>query len=574
MSNWARRQSWVTKPVIKLRDYQEEALIKLFEYWEMDKGLCPIIAAPTGSGKSLIIAEFCRRVCAETPTIKIMILAHVRELLTQNEKELRAVWPDASTGIYSAGLGKKQTMAQITFAGIQSVYGKVFDFGKVDVVIVDECHLIPRDATTRYGKFFKDVKMANPDVVVFGLSASPYRMDSGMLHEGKGALFDGIAYSVNIKKLIKDGYLVEVISKGGIQKIDLSNVHMQAGDYKPNELAHAADDPELIKLAVEEIVEYGKERNAWLLFCSGIEHALHVAAEVNKHDVRCEVVTGDTPKEKRNQIISDFRDGKLKSVANVGVMTTGINIPRCDLVALLTSTCSTGKYIQMVGRSMRPFPFKENALLLDYGSNVIRHGPIDAVDPVKTKDILNCEPKAPPLKECFNCRVILHARTMVCPACGYKFPVDAPHGTEAYDGAVLAGQEKPFIVEVKEQWISRHKKQGGKDSVKVAFYDSIEKEYALWLALDHGGYASEKARALVKQFGGSATTVDMALKEQFTWKKATHIRVRKEGKFFRIDGFVFAPRVLQQTIHTQQQTIGGGVPIDDQFWNEKIRRKV
>jgi DNA repair protein RadD len=549
MSDWARRQSWVKKvEPLKLRDYQEECLTKLFEYWELDKGTCPIIAAPTGSGKSLIIAEFCRRVCEETPTIKIMVLAHVRELLSQNEAELRALWPEASTGIYSAGLGKKQTMAQITFAGIQSVYEKVFDFGKVDIVIVDECHLIPREATTRYGKFFNDMKQANPNVVIFGLSASPYRMDSGMLHEGKGALFDGIAYSVDIKKLIKDGYLVEVISKGGIKKIDLTNVHMQAGDYKPNELAHAADDPELIRLAVGEIVDCGKERKAWLLFCSGVDHALHVSTEVNNHGIKCEVVTGDTPKEKRDSIISDFRDGKLRAIANVGVMTTGINIPRCDLVALLTSTMSTGKYIQMVGRSMRPFAFKDNSLLLDYGGNVLRHGPIDAVDPVKKRDILNTQPKAPPMKECLKCRVILHARTMTCPACGYEFPTSAPHGTEAYDGAVLVDQEKPFIVEVASHWISRHKKPGKSDSVKVAFYDSVEKEYAMWLALDVPGYASEKAQILVRQFGGKAKTVDEALKEQFTWKKATHIRVRKDGKFFRIDGFVFAPQEARQDV--------------------------
>jgi len=198
-----------------LRDYQEESLSKLFEYWAHDKGKAPIIAAPTGSGKSLIIAEFCRRVCMDCPSVKIMVLAHVRELLTQNEKELKSLWPEANTGIYSAGLGKRQISAQITFAGIQSVYSRVFEFGKVDIVIVDECHLIPRDADTRYGKFFRDMKLANPDVAIFGLSASPYRLDSGMLHEGKDALFDGIAYSVDIKKLIHDGYLVDVISKGG-----------------------------------------------------------------------------------------------------------------------------------------------------------------------------------------------------------------------------------------------------------------------------------------------------------------------------------------------------------------------
>jgi len=521
-----------------LRDYQEEALTKLFEYWEHEKGKAPIIAAPTGSGKSAIIGEFCRRVCTETPSVKIMVLAHVRELLTQNEKELRAIWPDASTGIYSAGLGKKQTMAQITFAGIQSVYSHVYDFGKVDIVIVDECHLIPRDADTRYGKFFKDMKIANPDVVIFGLSASPYRLDSGMLHEGKNALFDGIAYSVDIKKLINDGYLVNVISKGGIKKIDLAGVKIQAGDYAPGELAHAADSPELIKAAVNEIVECGNDRKAWLVFCSGVEHAEHVANAVKQHGIDCEVITGDTQKEKRDDVISKFKNGKLRSIANVGVMTTGINIPRCDLIALLTSTRSTGKYIQMVGRSMRPYPEKENALLLDYGGNVVEHGPIDAVDPVKRKTVFGDPIKASPLKECPSCHLIVHSRVTVC-ACGYQFPVVAPHGTEAYDGAVMSSQVKPEIIPIAGIWVGRHKKPGRPDSVKITFYTALDMEYYMWVGLDHDGYYKEKSLAVVKRFGGKAKTVDEALKESEYWRKPVAIAVKPRGRFFDIVGIIF-----------------------------------
>jgi hypothetical protein len=118
----------------------------------------------------------------------------------------------------------------------------------------------------------------------------------------------------------------------------------------------------------------------------------------------------------------------------------------------------------------------------------------------------------------------------------------------AYDGAVLSDQQESFVVEVKSTWISRHKKQGGKDSVKVAFYDKNEKEYAMWLALDHDGFAHDKAVSVVKQFGGGATTVDTALKEQFDWKPVTHIRVRQEKKFFRIDGFVFGKREPKQMV--------------------------
>jgi DNA repair protein RadD len=521
-----------------LRDYQEESLLKLFEYWEHDKGKAPIIAAPTGSGKSLIIAEFCRRVCMDCPSVKIMVLAHVRELLTQNEKELKSLWPEANTGIYSAGLGKRQISAQITFAGIQSVYSRVFEFGKVDIVIVDECHLIPRDADTRYGKFFRDMKLANPDVAIFGLSASPYRLDSGMLHEGKDALFDGIAYSVDIKKLIHDGYLVDVISKGGVCKINLEGVKIQAGDYAPGELAHAADSPELIKQAVGEIVSYGEERKAWLLFCSGVEHAEHVATAVRECGIECRVITGDTPKEERDTVISDFKNGKLRAIANVGVMTTGINIPRCDLVALLTSTRSTGKYIQMVGRSMRPYPEKENALLLDYGGNVVEHGPIDAVDPIKRKTAFGDPVKAAPLKECPQCHAIIHARVTVCD-CGFEFPAVAPHGTEAFGGAVMSGQVKPEVVQIEGVWYGRHKKIGKPDSIKVTFFTKLDKEYYTYLGLDHGGYFAEKSLAIVRRFGGKATTVDQALKESEFWRKPVAISVKPRGKFFDVVGIVF-----------------------------------
>lgn len=525
--------------MIKLRKYQEEALQYLFDYWGSGKGVAPIICAPTGSGKSLMIAEFCKRVCKETPHVRIMILAHVRELLTQNEKELKNVWAEAVTGIYSAGLGKKQIDKQITFAGIQSVYSKVFSFPKIDIVIIDECHLVPRNATTRYRRFLSDIVVANPKVCIVGFSATPFRLDSGMLTDGEDAIFDGIAYSVDIKQLIADGYLVPIISKGGAAQIDLTDVHIRAGEYQASELAHAADSPELVRIAVAEIVKYGKDRKAWLIFCSGVTHAEHVTIEVKKHGVECKVVTGDTQKEERDAIIADFKNGKLRAIANVGVMTTGVNVPICDLVALMTATTSAGRYVQMCGRTMRTHPNKENALLLDYGGNCLRFGMLDDINPIRERNIFNVVKNPDPVKECPNCHVILHTRTMICPACDFAFPVTAQHGTEAYAGAVLSDQQQSFIVEVKEMYCTRHKKLGGVDSLKCAFYDAADKEYAIWLCLNHTGFAKDKAVSIVRQFGGKADSVDSALKEWSYWRSPTHIRVRPEGKFYRIDGFKF-----------------------------------
>ena len=533
-----------------LRDYQQSAVNAIFNYWERGIGRNGLVVAPTGSGKSVIIAEFCKRICEEYRDAKIACVTDSKELVEQNEKELRKHYPEASTGVYSAGVGRRQTQAQITFMGIQSVYTRAFEFGKIDIICIDEAHMISRNSESMYGKFISDIKISNPNVVVIGFTATPFRLDSGLLHEGEGALFDGIAYCCDMKSLIEQKYLAPIVSKGGIKKIDLSKVHIRAGEYASNELAHAASDPELVRLAVNEIVECGHDRKSWLIFASGVDHAEMVAKSIRSHDISCEVITGDTPKEKRNSSIKRFKNGSLQSIVNIGVLTKGFNAPSCDLIALLFSTLSCGKYVQVVGRGMRMCEGKENCLLLDYGGNILRHGMIDDVDPIKKKDVFNVAKRPEPTKECPHCHAIMHARTAVCPACGYVFPVSASHGTEAYSGAVLTSQQQPFFVNVKDVWYSRHKKSGKPDILKIAMYDALDKEYPIWCCLGHTGYAQEKAFAVVKTFGGKATNVDDALKESYYWRKPIRIKVKPNGKFVEVLGIEFSnvPVTIQKEI--------------------------
>lgn len=530
---------------LQLRDYQNRAIDDLMAYWETGKGKAPVVCLPTGAGKSLVVAEFIKRVLQDAPYVRIMIVVHSRELVQQNHDEFLSLYPEAKniTGIYSAGLNSRDMKCQIIFASIQSVYNKVFQFPKINIVIVDEAQCIPRNADTRYGKFLKDLYISNPNAVVWGCTATPYRTDSGVLTEGKNRFFDGIAHVTDLKTLIAQGYLVPIVSVGGVKKIDLTNVHIRHGDYAQNELAHAASDPELIKLAVDEICQYGKDRKAWLIYCSGIDHAESVAAEVRKHGVECKVLTGNTPMEERDKIISDFRNGKLKCIANVGVLIAGFNAPITDMICLLFSTISAGKYVQIAGRGCRTYPGKANCLLLDYGGNVERIGFLDEIDPVKTKDTFNCEKSLPPKKECPECKAIIHARVMKCPSCGYEFPLpeaEAKHGTEAYSGPVTSDQVTPFIVDVASTWVSKHSKPGKIPSVKLEFIDKMDRSFPIWICLDHKNYAAEKARALVNQFGGKAKTVEEALKEYPSWKKVEKIEVRPDGKFTRVTGFVFA----------------------------------
>jgi DNA repair protein RadD len=544
-----------------LREYQQEAIKSIYEYWDTEKGKHPLVSAPTGSGKSLIIADLCKRICNEWPEVRIVCLTHSRELVDQNEKEIREHYPESSTGVYCAGLNRKQTQARITFASIQSVYNHVFDLGKKDVVIIDEAHRIPRDAHTQYGRFLEDMKFANPNYTCVGLTATPYRLDSGLLHEGEDRLFDGICYEVEIQKLVDQGYLVPVISKGGLHQIDLSSVHIRMGDYKKDELERAADVPELIKNAVTEIIHYGQNRKSWLIFASGVKHAQHVCEELHRNNIGCEVVVGTTNTTDRDDIISRFKKGTLKCVVNVGVLTTGFNSPMCDLIALLTATKSTGKYVQMIGRGMRTYPEKEDCLVLDFGGNVLLHGPIDSVSPKIKKGDGTGEA---PAKMCPECQEIVHISALICPQCEYEFPLrpEARHGCTAYEGAVMESQVSSTFVDITSMYCSRHKKDGSPDSLKVEFISEfkddyglkVEKVYPMWLCLDHSGYAYEKARSAVKQFGGNAKNVTDALKESEYWKTPISIKVKPNGRFFDIVGIKFAP------VDTTKQTKFGVTP--------------
>jgi superfamily II DNA or RNA helicase len=345
---------------LELRDYQTNAIDGLYQYWADGRGENPLIVAPTGSGKSLILAKLIEDAMS-FPGTRVLVLTHVKELLLQDAQELVQNYPEADFGFYSASIGQKRLDKPITFAGIQSVWQRAYDFVPApDLVLIDEAHLVPKNTTTRYGKFLADLKVCNPDVKIVGLTATPYRLDSGYLHKGDGALFDGIAFDIPVGMLMDRGHLCQVISKGSAHKIDLTNVHMRGGEFIESEIAVAASDPELVRATVAEIVEYGAERKAWLVFASGVAHAEMLRAEFDGHGIPCGVITGDT--DGRDKIIADFKAQRLRCLIGVNVLTTGFNVPAVDLVAIVRATASTGLYVQIVGRGTRTAPGKSDCL--------------------------------------------------------------------------------------------------------------------------------------------------------------------------------------------------------------------
>jgi DNA repair protein RadD len=231
---------------MQLRDYQIAALDDTYNYFLNETGN-PLVVLPTGSGKSLTMAEWVRGVLTMDPRARILICTHVRELVAQNHAELMMLWPGAPAGIYSAGLRKRQLGSRILFCSVQSVHRRALQIQQCDMLLIDEAHLVPRDATTMYGRLIKELREINPAMKVIGYTATPYRMDQGLLH-GPGEIFTHVAHETPVRLLIEQGYLVPLVSRSrkGVE-INTTGVHTRLGEFVASELEEIALDPEVIE---------------------------------------------------------------------------------------------------------------------------------------------------------------------------------------------------------------------------------------------------------------------------------------------------------------------------------------
>ena len=524
--------------MLTLRPYQEAAIAAIYKYYEENSGNCCVVI-PTAGGKSLVMASFIEGVLKAWPDQRILIVTHVRELIAQNHAEMIGLWPEAPAGIYSAGLGKREAQARVLFAGIQSIHRRAHEIGHTDLVLIDEAHLIPGNSSTMYRRFLDALHAINPALKVIGLTATPFRTGSGMLHEGKDALFTDIAYEAPVRDLIDAGYLSPLVSKQPNTRLDVSKVGTRAGDFIARDLAAAVDQDATTRAAVAEIITHGKDRKSWLAFCSGVDHARHVAEEFARQGITCRTIFGNTPKEERDAIIAAFKRGEIRALASMGVLTTGFNAPAVDLIALLRPTKSAGLYVQMVGRGTRLAPDKENCLVLDFAGNVRRHGPIDLVRPKRPGDGGGGEA---PTKVCPECDSIMALSATECPDCGYVFP---PREVKIAPTAATLPVLSPKV-----QWLpvhgvsySRHDKRGGRPSMKVTYSCGL-KSYNEWVCVEHQGYARQKALEWWQKRAPGCPmprTVDDAIAQAGKLTRPIAISVHPSGRFLEISGYRFDP---------------------------------
>jgi DNA repair protein RadD len=485
--------------MITLRPYQSEAKAAVYEHLRT-RADNPCVVIPTAGGKTPLIASICRDAVGQWQG-RVLILAHVKELLQQAADKLNAICPEIRFGVYSAGLKRRDTTHPVIIAGIQSVYIRACELDAFDLVLIDEAHRIPLEGDGMYRQFLADAKVVNPNLRIVGFTATPFRLKTGPICTPDGYL-NHICYEVGVRELIRDGYLCPLTTKNSIAQADTSRLHVRAGEYVANEVEDLMDQEQLVEAASAEIVTATTNRNAVLIFASGVRHGEHIVRVLrDQHRIECGLVTGQTPDRERDSLLGDFRSGRLKYLTNVNVLSTGFDAPNIDCVALVRPTLSAGLYYQMVGRGFRLHPGKPNCLVLDFGGNVMRHGPVDQIKIVEYE----FRSGNAPVKECPNCHCLVATGYARCPECGFEFPArqHRQHERKASDAGILSGEVTTTKYVVKDIDYSVHTKKGADDdapkSMRVDYKVGFHRYKSEWICFEHEGYARQKAIAWWKQ---------------------------------------------------------------------------
>jgi len=510
------------------RQYQTTAVDSLYTWFNAGRGN-PLLVLPTGAGKSWIQAMFIKRAVEGAPGVRILVVSHVKELLQQNGEKISALLPFADLGYCSAGLGKRDVNNQILVCGIQTAHRRAFLIGHADLIIVDESHLIPDKSETMYRTFFDNMREMNPRVKIIGMTATPYRLASGKMYGKDDSFFDGISYEVKIATLVKDGHLTRLVGRNGVTHVDLSALHVRGGEYIDSEVQKAFDIDEITNTITNEIIEAGRNSKGVLIFSSGVKHATHLAAAIRiKTGERVEVVSGKTNKAERETIIGDFKNQRYRWLINYGVLTTGFDAPHIDLIALCRATKSTGLYVQILGRGMRLAPGKDKCVILDYGNNIQRHGPIDRITPREPNQ--GSGDGDAPIKECPECLTLLYAGVRECPECGFAFPEAPPELEQTASSAAIMSADAIRTFPVTAIVYRHHQKKGKKPSMRVTYECGPIKNFSEWICFEHDGFARRKAEQWSERRGVPCPlTVDAAL--DCAWPGATEITVDESGKF-------------------------------------------
>ncbi|WP_251977661.1 DEAD/DEAH box helicase [Salinicola avicenniae] len=386
----------------QLRPYQTQAVDNVITHFRGSDEPA-VVVLPTGSGKSLVIAELARRARG-----RVLVLAHVRELVEQNHAKYLAYGLEAD--IFSAGLGRKESTRQVVFGSVQSVVNGLdaFASGDFTLLVIDECHRVSLSretlsmssqaastqgaskqgaskqgaagtrAASTYEIVIARLQQARPNLKVLGLTATPYRLGEGFLYHrhyhgmvrgSQDAFFRDCVFEQPLRVMVRQGYLAEPKRiDAAMAFYDFSRLVAQRnGQFAERDMNAVVQGNRATPQIVADVIERSRDREGVMLFAATVAHAEEVLGLLPADDGA--LVTGATPGQERERLIEAFKARRFKYLVNVAVLTTGFDAPHVDVIAILRPTESVGLYQQIVGRGLRLSPGKHDCLVLDYAGN-------------------------------------------------------------------------------------------------------------------------------------------------------------------------------------------------------------
>lgn len=444
---------------LTLRDYQRALIQDVSAALKTHPRV--ILQAPTGSGKSVMIAHIIGTALERGFTS--WLICHRRELLDQLSDTL------TTAGVPHGQImaGRRMSADPVQVCSIQTLVRRVEKLRPPRLLAIDECH---HAVASTYKKV---IDYCNESLVV-GLTATPARGDG----RGLGDVFGKIVPGPSVATLTAAGHLAPFRIIAPAKAIDTAGLHIRGGDFAKGELEGLMNRTGITGDAVEQYKRLVAPGTC-LVYCVSRLHAKTVTAAYRDAGIDAHYVCGDTPKDVREETIKSFRNGHPPVIVSVDLFGEGLDAPGLKSVQLLRPTQSLGLHLQQVGRGLRPEPGKDSCIILDHVGNTWRHGlPDDArvwlLDPKKKRSTGEA---AEALRHCPECFSVFSASLTECPDCGHHYEVK---------GRVPDEQEG----ELHEIEADRHRKmrkheegQAGSDGI-VALCDlAIERGYKFgWAA--------------------------------------------------------------------------------------------
>lgn len=347
-----------------LRPYQQEALESIVEF--SNKGINKqLVVLPTGAGKTVLFSHLPK---IKPDALPMLVMAHRSELLDQARNKIIASNPELSVEIEQAE--RQAGHVDVVVASVATlgrnntprITNYPSDYFKS--IVIDEAHHAAAPTYRRVVDYF------NPPYLL-GVTATPQRSDSVRLID----VFDEIVYYKSIQDLIEDGWLCPLVGYRVKTDTDISEVEIVNGDYAQGKLEDQVDNPERNATVVAAYRTLAMDEKA-IVFAAGVQHAENLALSFRSQSVDCAVIVGTTPSDERKQILSDFSDGVIKVIVNVGVLTEGFDEPSLQAIIIAKPTRSTLLYTQIVGRGTRLHETKQHCKIIDIADTTKGKKPI------------------------------------------------------------------------------------------------------------------------------------------------------------------------------------------------------